>query len=146
MVVRTAEARWLGDVKTGVGKIKLGSESDDGAYSPDLRFKGAPGSNEEEIVGASQASCFNMALAKSLEKEGFAVQAIDTVASVSIDTIGQRNRISSIQLDTEVMVVPHIDDVILREQAELANHHCPASGAITGIEVSVRSRRMLMSA
>ncbi|HUL00840.1 MAG TPA: OsmC family peroxiredoxin [Nitrospirota bacterium] len=146
MLVRTAEARWLGDVKTGKGRVKLGSDVFDGDFTLGSRFESAPGTNSEELLGAAQASCFNIALAKNLEQLGFAVQAIDTRASVSIDKVNNESKITSIEYNTEAKVMPHIDEVMLREQAELAVNHCPVSEALSGVSVIVNARRMMMAA
>ena len=43
MPVRTAEARWKGDLRSGKGRVKLGSRADEGAYSFATRFGDVPG-------------------------------------------------------------------------------------------------------
>jgi osmotically inducible protein OsmC len=146
MEVRTAETQWLGDSKNGRGRVKFGSDELEKSYSVESRFENMPGTNPEELLGATQAACFNIELAGLLEQEGYAVQAIHTIASMSIDNIGQKNKITSMEIDTEAKVLPHIDTVILREQAELAKNHCPAPFALSGVDVKLSARRMLMAA
>lgn len=142
MIVRTAEAWWLGDGKAGKGKVKFGSFEPEYEYSLDSRFEDTPGVKSEEVIGAEQARCFNIELAKNLEQSGFNVQAIDTLARVSIDMVDGKEKIISLELDADTKVMPHIDEVILREHAEVAKHHCPVSPALSGVEVSVKTRRM----
>jgi osmotically inducible protein OsmC len=71
MPVRRAEALWEGNLKTGKGKLKLGSGAFEGAYSYVSRFEEGPGTNPEELIGAAHAGCFSMALSGLLEKAGY---------------------------------------------------------------------------
>jgi len=146
MEVRTAQAQWLGDSKNGSGKVMFGSNARERSYSVNTRLKKIPDTNPEELLGATQAACFNRRLAGLLERAGYAVQAIQTVARVSIETIGKKTKIASIELDSETKVLPHIDTVILREKAELAKNHCPIPRALSGVDVKLSIRRMLMAA
>ena len=66
MAHRTSEAEWRGDLKTGQGRMKLGSGAFEGQYSFDSRFAEGTGTNPEELIAATHAGCFSMALAAAL--------------------------------------------------------------------------------
>ena len=132
--------------KTARGKVKLGNDAFESNYSFGSTFENLPGTNPEEQLGASQAACFNMNLAGLLEKVGYAVQAIHTIARITVDKIDKDYKITSMELESETKVMPHIDEVILREQAEVALHHCPVLPTLSGVDIKLVTRRMLMAA
>jgi len=61
MANRTSDAEWRGDLKSGQGKIKLGSGAFEGSYSFKSRFEEGKGTNPEELIAAAHAGCFSMA-------------------------------------------------------------------------------------
>ena len=65
-IARTASVHWEGDVAKGHGTIKTGSGKITADYSFGTRFAGEPGTNPEELLGASLAACFTMALDATL--------------------------------------------------------------------------------
>src|SRR5665213_1180306 len=85
MAIRTSEAEWRGDLKTGQGGLKLGSGAFEGAYSYQSRFEDGKGTNPEELLGAAHAGCFSMALALELTKAGATVKSIHTTAKVHFE-------------------------------------------------------------
>ena len=93
MAIRTAEARWEGNLKKGKGTIKLGSGVFVGNYSFGSRFKKVSGTNPEELIGAAHAGCYSMALSMILELTGFTADSIQTTARVSIDKVGGGRRL-----------------------------------------------------
>ena len=134
MIEQHARARWEGDLKQGAGSFQSSSLA--GRYSFASRFEGAPGSTPEELLGAAHASCFSMALALFLGRQGYSPVAIDTEATVRLDP--QELAIVGIELDTEVEV-PDLSESALRECAELARENCPVSKALAGVEIRLRS-------
>ena len=70
MAVRTSEAEWRGNLREGAGKVKLGSGAFEGSYSFPSRFEDGKGTNPEELLGASHAACYSMALSAGLAKAG----------------------------------------------------------------------------
>src|SRR2546421_3796582 len=80
MPTRNAEAVWEGDLKSGSGRVKLGSGAFEGKYSFATRFEEAPGTNPEELIGAAHAGCYSMALSAGLGKAGFQPKRVHTTA------------------------------------------------------------------
>ena len=136
MPVRTAEARWEGDLRSGKGHVKLGSGAYEGAYSFATRFGDEPGSNPEELIGAAHASCFSMALAAGLSRDGHPPRSIETNATVHLDKDDAGFKISHIELKT-VGDVPGIDAATFVKAAEDAKKGCPVSRALAGVDISL---------
>jgi osmotically inducible protein OsmC len=136
MPVRTAEARWEGDLRSGKGHVKLGSGAYEGAYSFATRFGDEPGSNPEELIGAAHASCFSMALAAGLSRDGHPPRSIETNATVHLDKDDAGFKISRIELKT-VGDVPGIDAATFVKAAEDAKKGCPVSRALAGVDISL---------
>ena len=139
MAVRTAEAVWLGSLKAGKGTMKLGSGAYEGAYSWSSRFEEAAGTNPEELIGAAHAGCYSMALSGDLGKVGITPERIFTKAQVTLGKVGERSRIISIHLDTEVKV-SGIDEKKFQEIAAGTKDGCPVSAALTGVEITLTAR------
>lgn len=139
MIVRTSEALWKGDTKSGKGAVKIGSRSYEESYSFGSRFEHASGTNPEELLGAAHAACFSMALALMLGQKGYRVNDIHTVAKVSMDKVGEGFKIQTIELNTE-SDVPGIDEKTYRDIAEQAKRNCPVSLALTGVDIKLVAR------
>ncbi len=139
MPIRNAEALWEGNLKSGKGKMKLGSGAFEGSYSFASRFEQGQGTNPEELIGAAHAGCFSMALSLILEMAGYTAERIHTVARVHIDKAGEGFKITTIELETEG-TVPGIDEKMFREKAEAAKKGCPVSMALTGVEIKLTAK------
>ena len=70
MPVRSANAVWEGDLKSGKGVMKFSSGAFQGAYSFSSRFEEGTGTNPEELIAAAHAGCFSMAFSNGLAKAG----------------------------------------------------------------------------
>jgi osmotically inducible protein OsmC len=110
-----------------------------GQYSFASRFQGATGSTPEELIGAAHASCFSMALALFLERQGHTPVEIDTTATVYLDP--QRLAIARIELETEAEV-PGLAESEFQACAEQAKQNCPVSKALSGVDILLRSSRL----
>lgn len=139
MAVRTAEAVWQGNLRAGKGTMKLGSGAFEGAYSFSSRFEEGTGTNPEELIGAAHAGCYSMALSGDLGKVGITPERIFTTARVTLGKVGERSRIISIHLDTEVKV-SGIDEKKFQEIAAGTKDGCPVSAALTGVEITLTAR------
>ena len=139
MPVRTAQARWEGDLRSGNGRVKLGSGAYEGTYSFGTRFGEEPGSNPEELIGAAHAGCFSMALSAGLSKDGHPPRSIETSAKVHIDKDDAGFTITRIELQT-VGDVPGIDAAAFQRAAEDAKKGCPVSRALTGAQISLDAK------
>lgn len=87
MLKRKATAHWQGTGKAGAGTLSApGGVLNTTPYSFSSRFaEGVSGTNPEELLAASHAGCFTMAVAFALEAKGFTAQNLETEATVSLD-------------------------------------------------------------
>ncbi len=139
MSTSTGSAVWEGTLKGGQGKMKLGSDGYEGAYSFGSRFENGSGTNPEELIGAAEAGCFSMALSVGLEKAGFPPKRISTTAKVNLEKVGEAFRITGIDLETDADV-PGIDDAKFQETAEQTKKTCPVSVALGGTQINLKAR------
>jgi lipoyl-dependent peroxiredoxin len=136
MAIRSASARWEGDLPHGSGKIATGSGSFEGSYSFPSRFESGKGTNPEELIAAAHAGCFSMALSHLLAAAGHVPQAVDTTAQVKLDQVEGGFAITSIALST-VGVVPGITETDFLKLANDAKSGCPVSKALASVEISL---------
>ncbi len=140
MAIRTSEAEWRGDLKTGQGGMKLGSGAFEGAYSYQSRFEDGKGTNPEELLGAAHAGCFSMALAAALAGAGHTATKIHTTAKVHFGPQpGGGFAITRVDLVTEGSV-PGIDAATFEQTAAGAKENCPVSKALKAIEITLSAR------
>ena len=67
MSIRKAKAVWEGKLIDGKGTVEVESGLFKSPYSFLTRFGDEKGTNPEELIGASHASCYSMALSFMLE-------------------------------------------------------------------------------
>src|SRR5687768_14549497 len=84
MADRKANATWNGGLKDGKGTIALGSGLFEGAFSFGTRMGDEPGTNPEELLGASLAGCYAMALNATLERGETPAQSVKVEANVHL--------------------------------------------------------------
>lgn len=137
MPTRKATAEWNGNLREGKGRVKFGAF--DGEYSFASRFETGKGTNPEELLGASHAACFSMALSNGLAKAGHAPQSVRTTASVTLDKVGEGFEITGIVLDCEASV-PGIDAAAFQQQANSAKENCPISKALKATKITLNAR------
>lgn len=126
-ITRTASAQWQGTGKEGKGT--LATQSGVLSTTPfgfDTRFGDTKGSNPEELLAASHAGCFSMALAFALTAAGFTPTRIATSAAVTIESDGPGFKISKSALKLEA-TVPDISRDQFQKIAEGAKAGCPIS-------------------
>ncbi|NUP05471.1 MAG: OsmC family peroxiredoxin [Polyangiaceae bacterium] len=131
MGISKASAEWNGTLTSGKGVMKP-AHAPEVPYSLGSRFEGKPGSNPEELIGASLAGCFSMALSVGLEKAGATPKSIRTTADVKLDKDGEGFTITSIALTTNV-VADGIDDATFQTVAEATKKGCPVSKALASV-------------
>lgn len=83
---RTAKAHWAGNIKDGKGELTTPSEVlNQTNYSFKTRFTGEEkGTNPEELLAASHAGCFTMAVSYALTEKGLPPTSLDTEAAVTM--------------------------------------------------------------
>jgi len=137
MPIRTASARWEGNLTEGSGTIKTGKGGYQGNYSFKSRFEEGEGTNPEELIGAAHAGCFSMAFSKGLADAGFTPTSVDTTAKVHLDKAEGGFGVTRIELEA-VGNVPGIDPDTFQKIAEGAKENCPISRLLSpGAEISL---------
>jgi len=136
MAERKAKAEWNGSLKEGAGKIALGSGLFEGAFSFSTRMEDEPGTNPEELLGASLAGCYAMALNATLEKEGKPARAVRTEAKVYLGKDDAGFKINRIDLQAEAEV-EGIEDADFQTIAENVKNSCPISKALEAVPINL---------
>lgn len=138
MPVRKAEASWKGSIKKGEGWLKTETGALQGKYNFSSRFESGSGTNPEELIAAAHAGCFSMALSLMLGEAGHDPEAIDTVASVTIEPDNGGFAISGIHLKTQIKVEGMDRDEVLKH-AENAKGGCPVSQALKSVPITLEA-------
>jgi osmotically inducible protein OsmC len=133
-MIRHAEAQWNGSLKDGSGHIKTETGALDSAYSFRSRFEGGGETNPEELLGASHAGCFSMALSAALTGAGHPPTSIQTKASVHLNKVEAGFGITKIELETTA-TVPGIDAATFQKIAGEAKAGCPISKALASVDI-----------
>jgi osmotically inducible protein OsmC len=133
-IVRAASVHWEGDVSRGRGTVTAESGKVSAEYSFGTRFSGEPGTNPEELLAASHASCFTMALSLALTREGHPPTAIDTTARVHLRRENQGFDVPTIELSTTA-TAPGLDADEFQRLAKGAKENCPISRALRATEI-----------
>jgi osmotically inducible protein OsmC len=124
---RTARAEWQGTGKEGKGNLSTQSGVLSATpYGFNTRFGDTKGTNPEELLAASHAGCFSMALAFALTGAGFTPTKIATSAAVTLESDGAGFKISRSALVLEA-TVPNITQEQFQKIAEGAKAGCPIS-------------------
>jgi osmotically inducible protein OsmC len=124
---RTASAQWQGTGKDGKGALSTQSGVLSATpYGFNTRFGDAKGTNPEELLAASHAGCFTMAVAFALQQAGFTPTNIATTAAVTIESDNPGFKISRSALKMEASV-PNISREEFQKIAEGAKAGCPIS-------------------
>ncbi len=145
MSVHEATATWKGDLTSGTGEVSTKSGAVRTArvdWDERTEGTGAAGrTSPEELLAAAHASCFSMALAARLAKNGTAARKINVVARVTFGAVGAGKGVVSSELI--VAADSDADAATLQELAEDAKDKCPISQALKGnvaLSVSVAER------
>lgn len=126
---RNATAVWNGTIKEGSGKISTQSNVlKDKPYSFKTRFENEQGTNPDELLAASHAGCFAMALSNILGENGFTPKSLETTASVTMNTGKLELLESHLKLKARI---PGIDKEKFLEFANAAKNNCPISKALS---------------
>ncbi len=138
---RHATATWSGNLAEGAGMLQYISS---GAFSRmpitwSSRTEAHAGrTSPEELLAAAHASCFSMAFANQLAKNGTVAEKLDVRVDVTADKrdAGWTVLSSAIQVTG---VVPGIDAEMFARIADAAKDSCPISRALKGnVELSVK--------
>lgn len=126
-IKRSAEADWNGNLTEGHGLISTESNAlTNASYALKTRFEGGQreNTNPEELIGAAAASCFSMALSKTLVEEGAQPSELRTRAQVGMVMADDGPTIRSLDLEVEG-IVPSLDETAFQEAAKKTSENCP---------------------
>lgn len=122
-----ATAVWTGSLKEGNGKISAGSGAlNDLSYTFATRFESARGTNPEELIAASHAGCFSMALSAELGKLSVTPEKVETTATVVLEKDDTGFSVTESQLVTMVKAGKENEEKV-RQAAAAAKEGCPIS-------------------
>lgn len=138
MADRKANATWNGGVMDGKGKVALGSGLFEGAYSFATRMGDEPGTNPEELLGASLAGCYAMALNATLERGGNKPKEVTAEAVVHLGKDDGGFVIKGIDLSATAEV-EGVDDADFQRIAEEVKSSCPISKALGGTKITLNA-------
>jgi osmotically inducible protein OsmC len=129
---RYATAHWEGDLKSGRGALSTPQSGlfAEQRYSFNTRFGEEKGTNPEELLAASHAGCFSMALGFMLEKAGHVATRIDTKAEVQMETGDAGPSVTGVNLVVTASV-PGIDAGKFAAIADNAKKNCVISRVIS---------------
>jgi osmotically inducible protein OsmC len=137
-MIRHAEAKWNGSLKEGSGHLKVETGALDSAYSFRSRFEGGGETNPEELLAASHAGCFSMALSAMLTGAGHPPKSIDTKAAVHLNQVSGSWAVNKIELET-VAEVPGLDAEAFQKLAHDAKANCPISKALASVDIELKA-------
>ena len=133
MPIRTASARWEGNLTEGSGTVKTGKGGYQGNYSFKSRFEEGEGTNPEELIGAAHAGCFTMALSLILGNDGHTPEELHTDARAELRNVEGAPTITKMILKTRGKV-PGLDQAGFEKVAEQAKKECVISRALAGVQ------------
>lgn len=136
MAERSGKAEWTGSLMEGKGKMALGSGLFEGAFSFNTRMGDEPGTNPEELLGASLAGCYTMALNATLEKAGKPASNVKTDAKVFLGKDDSGFVIKHIDLNTNATVEGIEKEEFLRI-ADDVKKTCPISKALAAVTINL---------
>ncbi len=136
---RTASAHWEGTLKDGKGTISTQSTIlKNTQYSFKTRFEDGIGTNPEELIVASHAGCFTMAVGAQLTQGGFNPTSLDTLATAEVDMANLA--ITGIHLEI-TGAVPNLTNEKFQEVVKGAEKNCIISKALS---VPITSKGILL--
>jgi lipoyl-dependent peroxiredoxin len=129
---RHASARWLGTRPRGKGAINIPSAALKVAlHAGDSDSKGAR-TNPAELIAAALAGSFSMTLADELGQAGYKPQAIDTIATVTVERLASGWTLTQILLSVTA-TVPRVAECDFVDTTLRAKANCPVSRALNAI-------------
>ncbi|MDR0794166.1 MAG: OsmC family protein [Chitinophagaceae bacterium] len=126
---RTASAHWNGNLVEGKGEISTQSATlNNTQYSFKTRFESGTGTNPEELLAASHAGCYTMAVSAILAQQGITANDLHTEAIVDLD--GVALKINAVHLELKASPIEGVSTDKFNEVAEAAKVNCIISKAL----------------
>jgi lipoyl-dependent peroxiredoxin len=133
LAVRSATTKWTGDLLSGSGELGFGTGAASSLPVSWAARTEEPGgkTSPEELLAAAQASCYAMALASTLAREGHPPEGLDVTASATLDRVDGKPKVTEMNIQVKGRV-PGIDAATFQETADRAEHGCPIANALRG--------------
>src|SRR5687767_13524936 len=130
---RHVDVDWSGSIMEGKGQAKAGS----GAFTLPVTFPARVGepaghTSPEELIAASHAACYAMALNGTVGRKGGSIGRTRVTATVSADKGEAGIKIVSSALKVVAEGLQGIDKAQFAEVAREAEGKCPVSNALRG--------------
>ncbi len=132
---RRARSVWSGDAQEGSAQVSFQTSGaiPDQTVTVGGRFSesGEKQTDPEELLAASHAACYSMALSVVLSRGGTPPEQLTVQSTVQIQSEGEGFRIASSKLKVTGRV-PGMDQAAFEEATRQADEGCPVSNAIRG--------------
>jgi osmotically inducible protein OsmC len=130
---RTVTVDWAGSIMEGKGSVKAGT----GAFTLPVTFPARIGepaghTSPEELMAASHAACYAMALNATLGRKGGSAARTLVTATVTADKSESGIKLLSSKLKVTAEGLWGIDTAHFAEVAREAEGKCPISNALRG--------------
>ena len=133
---RRADVVWNGSLQEGSGTIRSttsGAIGEQKVSWPNRAEDSPDATSPEELIAAAHATCFSMALANALTRDGHEPTKLETDARVTLDNPdGAGYTITKIALSVRGDV-DGLDESAFQEAAEQAKENCPVSKALAAV-------------
>ena len=143
-VTRRANIAWRGNIREGSGEIELATSGVAGKLPVSLPTRASEDGNgqtsPEELIAASHAGCYAMALSMVLTQGGNPPESLDASAEVGLaEASGGGYEVTHSNLTVRGQV-PGLDADGFEKAAKEAEQACPISNALRGnVEISVNA-------
>jgi osmotically inducible protein OsmC len=130
---RTVTVDWAGSIMEGKGSVKAGT----GAFTLPVTFPARIGepaghTSPEELMAASHAACYAMALNATLGRKGGSAARTLITATVTADKSEAGIKLLSSKLKATAEGLQGVDKTQFAEIAREAEGKCPISNALRG--------------
>ena len=130
---RTVTVDWAGSIMEGKGSVKAGT----GAFTLPVTFPARIGepaghTSPEELMAASHAACYAMALNATLGRKGGSAARTLITATVTADKSETGIKLVSSKLKATAEGLQGVDKTQFAEIAREAEGKCPISNALRG--------------
>ncbi len=136
---RRARAVWEGTLLEGTGRVSAESSGQfaDAPVSWRSRTEEPGGlTSPEELLAASHAACYAMALSATLARQGTPAERLEVTATCAFEQVGEVWKVTTMDLAVRGRV-PGLDAAAFEEAARAGEQGCPISGALRG-NVAIR--------
>ena len=141
---RSVTVDWTGSVMEGKGQVKAGT----GAFSLPVTFPARIGepaghTSPEELMAASHAACYAMALNGTVGRKGGSIARTTVTATVTADKGEAGIKLTTSKLKVVAEGLQGVEKAQFPEVAKEAEGRCPISNALRGtmqIELEAEAR------